>query len=288
MFACMTMQEATYFVLNQLRRLYPEGEAAQMTDWLMEQITGSAKAERMVYKNAEITAKEETLVKEYTNRLVNHEPIQYVLNQSWFCGNRFYVDRNVLIPRPETEELVEWIISSCKFPVDELKVLDIGTGSGCIAISLKRRIRKADVWACDISKRALDVAKRNAAALDATVNFLQLDFLNKKNWEQMPAFNIIVSNPPYVPVNDQATMQKNVLDHEPHAALFVPDTDPLVFYSAIAEFGKGHLKRPGNIFCEIHENLGKSTLDIFTVQGYDASLKKDMQQKDRMIRSGLP
>jgi release factor glutamine methyltransferase len=104
----------------------------------------------------------------------------------------------------------------------------------------------------------------------------------------MPAFNIIVSNPPYVPVNDQATMQKNVLDHEPHAALFVPDTDPLVFYSAIAEFGKEHLKRPGNIFCEIHENLGKSTLDIFTVQGYDASLKKDMQQKDRMIRSGLP
>jgi release factor glutamine methyltransferase len=288
MFACMTMQEATYFVLNQLRRLYPEGEAAQMTDWLMEQITGSAKAERMVYKNAEITSKEEALVKEYTNRLVNHEPIQYVLNQSWFCGYRFYVDRNVLIPRPETEELVEWIISSCKFPVDELKILDIGTGSGCIAVSLKRRIRKAEVWACDISTGALDVAKKNAEALGTSVNLLQLDFLDKKQWEQLPAFNIIVSNPPYVPVNDQATMQKNVLDHEPHAALFVPDTDPLIFYSAIAEFGKEHLNRPGNIFCEIHENLGKSAMDIFTAQGYSATLKKDMQQKDRMIRSGLP
>jgi release factor glutamine methyltransferase len=288
MFAPMTLQEATYIVLNQLRSIYPEGEASQMTDWLLEHITGSAKAERMVYKNEEITPEEETLVKEYTNRLVNHEPIQYVLNQSWFCGYRFYVDRNVLIPRPETEELVEWIISSCKFPVDELKVLDIGSGSGCIAISLKRRIRKAEVWACDISKEALNVAKKNAAALDAPVNFLQFDILNKKNWEQMPAFDIIVSNPPYVPVNNKATMQKNVLDHEPHAALFVPDTDPLVFYCAIAEFGKEHLNRPGNIFCEIHENFGKSTLDIFTAQGYTSILKKDMQQKDRMIRSGLP
>jgi len=283
----MTMQEATYYLLNKLRSIYPEGEASQITDWAMEKLTGSAKAERMVYKNAAITAAEEKLLQEYAGRLLTHEPVQYVLNETWFCGLRLYIDKNVLIPRPETEELVEWIISNCKFPVDELRILDIGTGSGCIAISLKRRIRKAEVWACDISEGALAVAKKNAVALGADINFLQLDFLDKTQWEQLPAFDIIVSNPPYVPVKDQNSMQKNVLDYEPHTALFVPDNDPLLFYKAIVEFGKSHLKPSGNIFCEIHENLGKEVAEIFKVEGYSAELKKDMQQKDRMIKSGL-
>lgn len=287
MFAPMTMQEATYFVLNKLRSIYPEGEASQITDWVMEHITGSAKAERMVYKNAAITAKEELQAQEYMNRLLNHEPVQYVLNEAWFCGLRFYVDQNVLIPRPETEELVEWIISNCKFPVDELKILDIGTGSGCIAAALKRRVRKAEVWACDLSSGALTVAKKNAVALGVDINFLQLDFLNKTYWEQLLSFDIIVSNPPYVPAADKNAMHKNVLDHEPHMALFVPDNDPLIFYKAIAEFGKSHLNHPGNIFCEIHENLGQAVTDLFNSQGYNTELKKDMQQKDRMIKSGL-
>lgn len=253
----------------------------------MEKLTGSAKAERMVYKSAAITAAEEKLLQEYAGRLLTHEPVQYVLNETWFCGLRFFVDKNVLIPRPETEELVEWVISNCKFPVDELRILDIGTGSGCIAIALKRRIRKAEVWACDISPGALSVAKKNAETLGAEINFLELDFLDKTQWEQLPAFDIIVSNPPYVPVKDQNSMQKNLLDYEPHTALFVPDNDPLLFYKDIAEFGKSHLKPSGNIFCEIHENLGKEVAGIFTAEDYTAELKKDMQQKDRMIKSGL-
>ena len=151
-------------MLNQLRSIYTEGEASQITDWAIEKLTGSKKAERMLYKNAAITNEEEELLLAYIERLMLHEPVQYVLNESWFCGFRFYVDKNVLIPRPETEELVEWIITDCKFPVNELKILDIGSGSGCIPVSLKRRIRKAEIWGCDISAEALEVAKKNAAA----------------------------------------------------------------------------------------------------------------------------
>ncbi|HWR33662.1 MAG TPA: peptide chain release factor N(5)-glutamine methyltransferase, partial [Chitinophagaceae bacterium] len=211
----------------------------------------------------------------------------YVLNESWFCGLKLYVDKNVLIPRPETEELVEWIISNCKFPVDELKILDIGTGSGCIPISVKRRIRKAEVWACEISEDALAVAKRNAATLGTDINFIQLDFLNEEQRNQLPSFDIIVSNPPYVPEKDKEQMQQNVLNYEPHISLFVPDNDALIFYKAIAAFGKEHLKQSGNIYCEIHESLGSSVKEIFSSAGYTIELKKDMQQKDRMIKSGL-
>lgn len=283
----MTVQEATYFLLNQLRTVYSDGEASQVTDWVMEHLTGSKKAERMLYKNAAITEKEEDLLHLYTKRLLAHEPVQYVLNESWFCGLKFFVDRNVLIPRPETEELVEWIISNCKFPVDELKILDIGTGSGCIPIALKRRIRKADVWGCDVSEAALSVAKKNAITLGAEVNFLSLDFLDKHTWSQLPVFDIIVSNPPYVPVKDKESMQPNVLNYEPHRALFVPDNDALLFYKAIAEFGKDHLSKKGKIYLEIHEELGEATSKLFQAAGYKTELKKDMQQKDRLLQAGL-
>ncbi len=177
MFAGMTMQEATYSLLNQLRTIYEEGEASQITDWVMEKLTGSKKVERMLYKHENITKEEESLLEQYTKRLLQHEPVQYVLNEAWFSGMKFYVDKNVLIPRPETEELIEWIISTPiatggKFPLDELKILDIGTGSGCIPVSLKRRLRKAQVWSCDISAEAITVAKKNAEDLGAEINFL--------------------------------------------------------------------------------------------------------------------
>lgn len=283
----MTVQDATYYVLKELRTIYEEGEASQMTDWIMEKITGSKKTERMLYKNSVITNDEEIQLRNCTERMMQHEPVQYVLNESWFCGLKFYVDKNVLIPRPETEELVEWIISNCKFPVDELKILDIGTGSGCISITLKRRLKKAEVWSCDISAEALSVAKRNATTLGTEVNFIQLDFLNAQQQKQLPSFDIIVSNPPYVPEKDKKTMKPNVLQYEPATALFVADNDPLIFYKAIAESGKKHLNKSGSIYCEIHENLGEAAVKLFSSYGYSNELKKDMQQKDRMIRSGL-
>ena len=271
--------ETTYYILNQLRPLYGDSEASQVTDWIMEHITGSKKTERMLYKNEPLSAEEETMAKQYTGRLLQQEPVQYVLNESWFCGLRFYVDNNVLIPRPETEELVEWVITNCKFPVDELKILDIGTGSGCIAIALKRRIRRAEVWACDTSIAALDVAKRNADSLGTPINFLELDFLDKKKRELLPAFDIVISNPPYIPVSDKKTMKPNVLEHEPFTALFVPDNDPLIFYKAIAGFGIKHLNETGSIFTEIHEDMGKDTSSVFQEAGYATEIKRICSKK---------
>lgn len=281
----MTLKEATFSLLNQLRTLYSEGEADAITDLVMENLTGSKKVERMLYKNSPITNAEEDQLKKFTERLMQHEPVQYVLNEAWFCGMKFYVDRNVLIPRPETEELVEWIISNCKFPLDQLKILDIGSGSGCIPVALKRRLRKAELWSCDSSKAALQVAQRNASTLGAEVNFRELDFLNTIQREQLPSFDIIVSNPPYIPENNKAQMQPNVLNYEPATALFVPDTDALVFYRAIAAFGKSHLTTDGTIYTEIHEDLGKAACDLFTSSGYRTELKKDMQGKDRMLKA---
>ncbi len=283
----MTVQEATYYHLNQLRTIYADSEASQITDWVMEKITGSMKTERMLYKNEPLSDKEETLIKEYTERLLQHEPVQYVLNESWFCGIKFYVDKNVLIPRPETEELVGWIVNEYKVRDKELKIIDIGTGSGCIPISLKRKLTAAEVWSCDISTGAIEVAKKNAASANTTVNFMELDFLNKAERDKLPAFDIIVSNPPYIPEKDKAQMNPNVLNYEPGTALFVPDNDALIFYAAIADFGKLHLKENGNIFFEIHEDLGKAVVELLQSKGYTAELKKDMQQKDRMVKSGL-
>lgn len=280
----MTVQDASYYVLKQLRAIYDEGEASQVTDWIMEKITGSKKTERMLYKNSILTNDEEIQLRSCTGRLMQHEPIQYVLNESWFCGLKFYVDKTVLIPRPETEELVEWIISNCKFPVDELKILDIGSGSGCIPISLKRRLKKAEVWSCDINKEALAVAQKNAAALGTDVNFILLDFLNTAEQAKLPKFDIVVSNPPYVPEKDKDSMKPNVLQYEPAAALFVPDKDPLVFYRAISEFGKEHLNTAGSIYCEIHEATGEEVVRLFNSYGFTTELKKDMQQKDRMVK----
>jgi release factor glutamine methyltransferase len=281
----MTIHEATYFILNQLRKLYPEGEASQITDWLMEHITGSKKVERMVYKNDDINEKGETQLKEYLTRLLQHEPIQYILNEAWFGGMKFYVDQNVLIPRPETEELVDWVITDCKFPIRQLTLLDIGCGSGCISIFLKRKLRKADVWACDISEAALNVAKKNAANLGADIHFLQLNFLNEEERNKLPSSDIIVSNPPYVPEKDKLQMQPNVLQFEPASALFVPDNDALIFYKAIADFGKQKLNPNGAIYVEIHEDLGESLTQLFQSKGYSTELKKDMQGKDRMIKA---
>jgi len=239
----------------------------------------------MIYKNEALDAGEENKLLQYIERLMVHEPVQYVLNEAWFCGLKLYVDRSVLIPRPETEELVEWIIDGCRFPIDKLSILDIGSGSGCIAIALKRRLGKAEVWSCDISTEALQVAKKNAANLGVDVNFILLDFLDVKQRATLPYFDIIVSNPPYITIKETKDMRPNVLDYEPSTALFVPEDDPFVFYRAIAGFGKKHLKKGGSIFAELNEGLGKQTADIFSANGYLAEMKRDMQHKERMIKA---
>lgn len=281
----MTIAEAGKYITEQLKKIYAAGESASISDLVLEHLTGKNRTDRSSGIQSSLSAVQNEKLENILTRLLKHEPVQYILNESWFGGLKFYVNNNVLIPRQETEEMVEWIIDNCKFPVNKLKILDIGSGSGCIPIALKRRIRKADVWSCDLSQDAIDIAKQNAETLGAEVNFIQLDFLDINTWKQFPPFDIIVSNPPYVPEQNKESMKPNVLQYEPATALFVPDNDPLVFYKAIAEFGKTHLKHDGNIYCEIHEDLGENVLKLFKDLGYKTELKKDMQQKDRMIKA---
>lgn len=283
----MTIQEGAKYINDELKRIYEVGEAAAISDWVMEYLTRSKQADRVFQKEKLLNSEQEKQLKEYTTRLLTHEPVQYVLQESWFCGLKFYVDKNVLIPRPETEELVEWVISNCKFPVDTLSILDIGSGSGCIPIALKRKIRKAEVWSCDISETALAVARKNANNLGVDVNFVLLDFLDKEKRKSLPNFDIIISNPPYVPEKDKQQMQPNVVNYEPHTALFVPDNDALIFYEAIAEFGQEHLNQKGVIYAEIHEALATAVTDLFYSKGYAVEIKKDMQDKERMIKAVL-
>ncbi|MCW3118191.1 MAG: Release factor glutamine methyltransferase [Chitinophagaceae bacterium] len=281
----MTIQEARKLLTGNLAGIYDSGEAENISDWVIEHVTGFDKKSCMADPNTVLSTPQVEQLQKATARLITQEPVQYVLNESWFCGFKFYVDNNVLIPRPETEELVEWIISNLKFPLQKFNILDIGTGSGCIAISLKRKIRKAGVWGCDISDAALNIARLNAETLGAEINFLHIDFLNTSERNSLPAFDIIVSNPPYVPQKDKKQMHSNVLDYEPHTALFVPDNDPLIFYKAIADFGKTHLAATGSIFLEIHEDFGQDVKSLFLSKGYlTAEIKKDMQERERMMR----
>lgn len=218
-------------------------------------------------------------------RLLNHEPLQYILEETWFCGFRFQVGKGVLIPRPETEELVEWIISNCKFPVENIEILDIGTGSGCIAISLKRRIRSAKVWAMENSKDALRFAEQNAFTLGADVNFIEQDLFNQRSWDQLPYVDLMVSNPPYISPTEKVEMAPQVLQFEPAEALFTPILDPLIYYRSIACLFLKKSKSHGQLFCETNPLQAQQLSYEWKKMGLCCETKLDMQGKERMIRA---
>ncbi|MBO9618629.1 MAG: peptide chain release factor N(5)-glutamine methyltransferase [Niabella sp.] len=217
-------------------------------------------------------------------RLQLQEPIQYILKEAWFYDIPFYVDENVLIPRPETEELVHWVIGE-NHTRQVLSILDIGSGSGCIPVILKRKLPQAAVTSCDISPGALAVAGRNAMRYNAAINFIQLDFLNETLWPQLPTADVIISNPPYIPEKDKESMHNNVLNYEPALALFVPDQDPLLFYRKIAVAAKQLLNPGGAIYVEIHESLGAATRALFNENGFSSIIKADMQGKERLVKA---
>ncbi len=284
----MDIQQAQRELLARLTPLYGEREAAQIGDLVMENITGKKKIDRLLNKDVLLSPVQTDIFHQYIFGLSKHQPVQYVLQESWFCGMKFYVDQHVLIPRPETEELVEWVTADITAaPVTApLSILDIGTGSGCIAIALKKRLPKTLVHACDISPEALAVARRNAGALDADIDFLQLDILDSSQWIGLPALDLIVSNPPYIPVKERSIMSPHVVDHEPHLALFVKDDNPGVFYQAIARLGQERLPPGGSLYAEIHEDLAGLVVGIFKKAGYqDITVRKDMQGKNRMVKA---
>jgi release factor glutamine methyltransferase len=211
------------------------------------------------------------------------------LQEAWFQEMPFYVDERVLIPRPETEELVEWIVNDHKKLSQPFTLLDIGSGSGCIPISLAKKLPRSIVHSCDISIGALEVSRKNAIALEADVQWHLADFLNRSQWDCLPSAEVIVSNPPYIPQNGKSGMDKHVVEFEPAIALFVPDNNPLVFYEAIAAFANINARAGAEIYVEIHENLAPEVVAVFAAASLtEIVVRQDMQGKERMIRAVRP
>ncbi|WP_316825162.1 peptide chain release factor N(5)-glutamine methyltransferase [Pedobacter miscanthi] len=269
----------------ELLPLYEGDEAKALFRLAAEQVLALSSGKLMIQKDEEISFVNLQKLLSILNDLQIGKPIQHILEEAHFYGLVFKVNENVLIPRPETEELVEWMISVCssQLPVGEYKILDIGTGSGCIPITLKKHLPNADVSTLDISGKAIAVAKQNASQISVEINFMEADILTYQSKEK---FDMIVSNPPYIRDLEKMEMHDNVLQHEPHLALFVSDENPLIFYKAIADFALSNLKPNGQLFFEINEYLGKETVDMLSDKGFtNIELRKDMQGKDRMVRA---
>ena len=283
----MTLHDAEEQLKSKLSSIYDTREAATIADWVMEQLSGWQKIDRLINKTSALSEQKETALRQYTHELMEHKPVQYVLHQAWFSGMKFYVDENVLIPRPETEELVEWVVEIARPSVSKIrKILDIGTGSGCIPIVLKKKLPEAEIYSCDIREGALAIARRNAASLHATVEFKKVDFLDPSQRLELPEVDCVVSNPPYIPARDINSIPRNVAAYEPHLALFVADEDPLVFYKAMADFGSKRLSAGGQLFAELHESHANDVARLFEACRFSSiEVKKDMQGKERMIKA---
>lgn len=278
----MTIRETYSQFLTALKKIYDEGEAENITNIVFETITGISKTHLLTNPAEIISTEAAAALQNALDQLLLHKPMQYVLGETWFYKLKFKVSPAVLIPRPETEELVFEVIQFSKENKVE-SLLDIGTGSGCIAITIKKNCPAIETTAIDVSDEALEIATENANANNTVINFKNINFLEESTWNDLDKFDVIVSNPPYIPLAEKMAMDKNVTDYEPHTALFVADKRPLIFYEKIAAFGKIKLNRSGKIFLETHENLAREVAHLFEANGYTAIIKKDISGKERMV-----
>lgn len=281
------MQKAYQFYIEKLQTIYNLEEAKAIANNVFEEVM-LVKPYQIKILNIDLSEEEETNLMDILERLLTHEPIQYILGNAWFYGNKFSVTPDVLIPRSETEELVEMVIekikNNYKNDSNNFQLIDIGTGSSCIAISLKLALPHWQVFGLDKSKNALTIAKQNAKSLNADVQFIEDDILNIQQVGTTQFFDVIVSNPPYILEQEQLTMSKNVLNFEPPEALFVANNSPLIFYEAIANYALQYLKKDGFLFFEINQVFGVETLKMLDDKGFvDLELIKDINQNDRMI-----
>jgi release factor glutamine methyltransferase len=271
-------------IREKLSPFYPPEEADSLTRLILEHVTGFSRLQLHLHQTDRLPESKIMQITEIVNRLLQHEPIQYILGETDFYGLKFSVSPDVLIPRAETEELVDWIISEEKDSCQSL--LDIGTGSGCIPIAIGKHtiIQRIEGW--DISEEALNIARQNAILNDSKVLFSKQDILNTSLIPASSKWDVIVSNPPYVLLEESALMRQNVIGFEPHLALFVPDHDPLIFYRAIAKFATIHLQPQGSLYFEINERMGGQTAELLRENGFhDILTRKDLQGKERMIRA---
>jgi release factor glutamine methyltransferase len=294
----ITIGEAEIKISESIQAIYGADEAKAIAQLVLCHVCGVSKVQLILKKQDPLYTMEERSVNLILSELINGRPVQYILGETEFYGLQIKVTPSVLIPRPETEELVEWVLKEAeglefggKGNDSGIKsILDIGTGSGCIPIALKKHLPEAGVYGLDVSAKALEVARENAALNDVDVQFICTDILQPVTHKPtaVNCYDIIVSNPPYITQSEKERMHQNVLDHEPHLALFVSDEDPLLFYKAIADFALNYLAEKGRLFLEINEFLGDQTLAMLQEKGFkNAVLRKDLQGKDRMIRVEL-
>lgn len=282
----MKVKDITNFFLKELSGKYSEKEIRSFFYYSAQAILGFSRTEIILRKNDEISEENQLTFFDIVKKLKLDFPIQYIIGTTEFYGLPFNVNKNVLIPRPETEELVGWIIKDNKNK--NTTILDIGTGSGCIAVSLKKHFQESSVYAVDISDEAINIAKSNALLNKVIINFSKLDILNYIGNITFPQFDVIVSNPPYVRESEKVQMNNNVLIYEPHEALFVPDNNPLLFYKAIAEFSSKHLRKEGYLYFEINENLSDELSKTLINKGfYNVTIGKDINNKNRMLRCSV-
>ena len=284
----MTFGTAFYLLKQEMTPRYGEQEAAAIAHEVMEDITKLSKIDRLMLKDQALNTVQENELDFILDELLNGKPLQYVLGKCWFMGREFRVNEQVLIPRPETEELVIWILNELQQNQAGKSLLDIGTGSGCIPVSLKTELAEVKIEACDISEGALELAQENALKAGTEVFFFHQDILDAQLWPDLKEYDVMVSNPPYIPASEAITMEQHVTAFEPHQALFVPDQDPLIFYKAVAALGRLKLKAGGAVFCEIHRDFPEATKTVFAEAGYThIELRKDMHDNWRMIKAML-
>ena len=284
----MLMKEAYHILQSDLSALYDSREAANIADWVMEDVTKWTKSQRIIHHNQPLSDEQVDVLLHFKNELQQGRPIQYILGYSWFRGLQLKVNEHVLIPRPETEELIEAIK---KYHVQHkhvgdinLKAMDIGTGSGCIAIALQHEFADWEVWAVDTSATALLIAAENAKQLNLEIHFKQADILTDLKIDHLPVFDLIVSNPPYIPIENKEEITKQVLNHEPHLALFISNNDPLQFYKAIVKFSEFHLRRGGTLWFETHMDYANDVAIFLRENDYEnVFVLKDFQGKDRIV-----
>ena len=279
------MDRTLAFIQSEMRRqlapVYSPRELQQVVFELLEHF-GFTRVQVIAYPDAKLSETDYEQLQLMLKRLADGEPLQYVVGTEWFMDMPFSVCRDVLIPRPETEELVRLIVGRCKRPSP--RIVDVGTGSGCIAVSLAKLIDGAQVTAVDVSASAIEVARRNAEQNSAQVEFVRADILADNQLFAPSSLDVVVSNPPYVTETDKSQMSRNVLDFEPHLALFVPDADPLLFYRRIAELAQQWLKSSGMLFFEINERFGPETVQLLENMRFDnVELHRDFYEKNRMV-----
>jgi len=278
------MKAGIAYIQKELAGIFPKEEIESLIYLIFEKLKGYSRTQFLLFRDENLISDDLCEIEKIVTRLKTHEPIQYILGQTEFYGLPFYSVPGVLIPRPETEELVQWIILENQLPSPIL--LDVGTGSGCIAISLRKNFEQATVLACDISPVCIQTALRNAALNAVPVSVFEYDILKSTPEISFPELDIVVSNPPYVRETEKLLMERNVLEYEPELALFVPDENPLIFYQRIADFALAHLKCHGCLYFEINEAFGNECVEMLRAKGFsNIILKKDINGKDRMIRS---